>query len=157
MIKLILLSDVSGLGKKGEVVSVKDGYARNFLLPQKKAKVVTSEEIEKLEEEQEKTKQKETAEIEEKSNLANKLGGTTLEFIKKAASKKKIFGSVTAKDIANELKEKTNVEVSATYVKLPKPLKEEGEHKVKISLAKDIETSIKVLIKAKVDKKKTKK
>jgi len=156
MIKLILLSDVSDLGQKGEIVEVKPGYARNFLIPRKLAKMATDEEIEKLEQKQEEEKAKKEAEFSEKKSLAEQLSGTTLEFEKKQTGKGKIFGSVDGKAIAKELAKKTNLKLKSADIKLEKPLKEIGEHKVSIKLAKDIKVDIKVLIRGKNVKKSSK-
>lgn len=157
MIKLILLSDVSDLGKKGDVIEVKPGYFRNYLLPKKLAKIATDKEIEKLEEKQKQAKVKKEAELSEKQNLANQLARATLEFEKKESAKGKIFGSVDAKAIAKELEKKAKVKLDQTDIKLEKPIKNVGEHKVSIKLAENVKADIKVLIRGKVAKKSSKK
>ncbi len=157
MIKIILLSDVSDLGKKGEILEVKPGYVRNYLMPQGLAKIATDEEVEKLEEKQKKERAEKEAELSEKRSLADQLAGTTLEFEKKESKSGKIFGSVDTKAIAKELEKKANIKLKASDVKLEKPIKDIGEHKVAVKMAQDINVDIKVLIKGKVAKKSSKK
>lgn len=153
MIKLILLSDVSDLGKKGDIISVKPGYGRNYLIPQKLAKVATDEEVKKLEEKQKEEKAKVETKLSEKKTLADQLAGITLELERKEGAKGKIFGSVDAKAIAKELSRKSNIDIEPKEVILSKSIKEVGEHKVAIQLAKNIKVNIKVVIKGKSAKK----
>ena len=155
--KLILLKDISNLGQKGDIVEVKPGYGRNFLIPKKLAKIATDEEVEKLEEKQEEEKAKKEAEVSEKKTLADQLSAVTLEFERKEGAKGKIFGSVDTKTIVEELEKKTNVKLQTSDIKLEKPIKEIGEHQVAVRIASDIKVDIKVLIKGKNAKKSSKK
>jgi len=103
--KIILLKDVEKLGKKGEIKEVADGYARNFLIPNKKAILATKNEIIKLEEQKEIKAQQAEQELSKYQQIATQLDGLELEILAKVGEEEKLFGTVTANQIVEKLKE----------------------------------------------------
>jgi len=141
--KIILVNDIKGLGKGGEVVNVKNGYARNYLLPQKLAIVANEYNLTKIE-----TLVKE-AEI-ERSALESKykaaaiqLKGMELVFNRKADEHNHLFGSVSEQDVADALVAK-GVEVHKTYILMDSHIKEIGSYNVKIQFTNEITADIKI-------------
>ena len=147
MIKLLLISDVSGLGQKGDIVEVKPGFARHYLLPRKLAKTVTFQEIKELEKKKEEQNSQKEKALVGAQNLADQISGKMLEFTRKASPKGKIFGSISVKDIAKELASKIKIKIDDKNIKLEKPSKKEGEHKAIINLGDGIEANIKIIVK----------
>ncbi|HPN96327.1 MAG TPA: 50S ribosomal protein L9 [Candidatus Moranbacteria bacterium] len=142
--KIILLQDIKSLGKKGDSKDVSEGYARNFLFPKKIAVLATEVAIKNVEEKRKKEveeKQKETAKLTE---LAHILKDKKI-VLKYKAKKGKLFGSVSARDIAKEL-EKENYNVSEKMVKLKDPIKKIGTYSVKLELAPNIISQISLSI-----------
>ncbi|MDP3725055.1 MAG: 50S ribosomal protein L9 [Nanoarchaeota archaeon] len=123
--KVILLKDVKGIGKKGEVKEVKDGYARNFLTHKGLAEAGTSQKIRKAEEDKEKLEERKKAEMEKQQKQAEEMRGMELRFFLKTDDTGHAYGSVTAKDIEEKLKEAGFKDVR---LELKRPLKEMGEH-----------------------------
>jgi len=143
--KIILLKDVEKLGKKGEVKSVADGYARNFLIPNKLAALATKSELAKLEEQKKIEAEKAEEELKFYQEIANQIDGLELEILVKVSEEGKLFGAVTASQIAEKLKEK-NFEIKKEQIKLEEPIKEIGEHEATIEFPHNLETKIKVII-----------
>lgn len=109
--KVILLQDVKGLGKKGEVVNAKDGYARNFLFPRNLAKEATEGNIKVLEEQKAAQKTKKEEELEKAKELAEKLSTITVELKGKAGENGKLFGSITTMDVSDALKAQHKIDI----------------------------------------------
>ena len=101
--KVILLKDVKGTGKKGEVKEVSDGYARNFLLPKKMAKVADNQAVKELKEQNKSAEIKAQKEYEEAVELGDKMKEMNIEIYSKAGEGGRLFGSITAKEIAEQL------------------------------------------------------
>lgn len=142
VMKLILLQDIKGLGKKFDVKDVKDGYARNFLLPQKLAKIATEAAIKELESQKNKQEQEEKEIKTKLEELAKNLEGKEFKFELKTGKKREVFGSLSEADIKKVLSEK-GIEAE---ILLEKPIKIIGEHQIKIDLGKGVKTTIKVII-----------
>jgi len=143
MIKVILKEDLKGWGRKGDILEVADGFARNFLFPQEKAYPATPKAIEKIKEEKKKEELKEKEQEKENVAIKEKIEKAKL-IISKKAKVKKLFGSVTQKEIAGILKEK-KIEVDAKQIEIPTPIKEVGDHKIKIVLGDfEVKKEIKV-------------
>ncbi len=140
--KVVLLKDVEGTGKKGEIKNVLDGYARNFLFPRRLAVLATSSEVKKAETARIKTAAKEAEELEHLGSLALKLSGETLKFRGKTTESGELFGSVTAKDIAHELLSRG----AEAKVLLEHPLKALGEHEVEVKLGGKVPAKVKIKI-----------
>lgn len=140
--KVLLIQDIKGLGRKNEIKNVNDGYARNFLFPGKLAVLADDRALKmKLEaEKQEKTL------VASYRSLAEKLGKQNLEFFMKTGDKNEVFGSVKKEDIRNSLLKLGLINKDAKIL-LPMPLKDLGEHKVEINFGKGISGVIKIILK----------
>ncbi|WIV12518.1 50S ribosomal protein L9 [Proteiniborus sp. MB09-C3] len=109
--KVILLQDVKGLGKKGEIVNAKDGYARNFLFPKSLAKEATDGNIKVLEEQKTAKKIKKEEELTKAKELAEKISELTVELKGKSGENGKLFGSITTKDVSEALKKQHKIDI----------------------------------------------
>ena len=139
--ELILKQTIDSLGREGDVVKVKPGYARNFLLPQGKAVQATSENLAELEHNKAEIQSRLDEQHKKAEALFKKLSGITLEFKELAAEDDKLFGSVTANDVCEKLAEK-NIEVEKRNVFLNEPIKVLGEKKISIKVGFDLEAEI---------------
>ncbi|MDO8529778.1 MAG: 50S ribosomal protein L9 [bacterium] len=142
--KVILNGNIENLGAFGEIKEVSDGYARNFLIPQKKAAAATPEAVKRVEKMRKEITEKEEKGKENLEKLAKEIQGKKIT-IKSKAKKGKLFGSVTVKDIAEELK-KENFSINEDAIILEKPIKETGEKEVVIELGKNIKTKILLVV-----------
>jgi large subunit ribosomal protein L9 len=143
--ELILRDDVEKLGRRGDVVKVKDGYARNFLLPRGLGMPVTDANkamIEKERRAHEARLAKEKAEFE---SLAARIGGLRFVAPRKVGENEVLYGSVTAGDIADFLKTK-GIEIDKRKVLLDEPIKHLGEHEVKVKLHPEVLASVRLLV-----------
>lgn len=139
--KVILLQDIKSLGNAGDVKEVADGYARNFLIPQKLAEAATKEAVGKVVKKKQETKELKNKKTEELKNLAKKLEGEKV-VIKVKEKDGKLFGSVGKKEIAKNLGD----EINENMIELKENIKETGEKEVRINLGNNIKVKIKVLI-----------
>lgn len=144
--QVILLEKVTNLGGLGDVVKVRNGYARNFLIPKGKAKRATRESLAEFEQrraELEKVQAEQLAAAQEKSA---KLEGLTVQIAQKAGVDGKLFGSVTNADVAEALKGQ-GFDIPKADVRMPQgPLKNVGEHPVKVALHTDVVVSVNVTV-----------
>ena len=141
--RVILIEDVANLGYKDEVVTVKDGYGRNFLIPQKKA-VIASESALKVLAENAKQRAHKLEKIKEDArSVAEKLENVSLVVSAKTSSTGTIFGSVTSIQIAEELA-KLGIEVERKQILVKEPIKEAGNYTVTVKLHKDVSVEIPV-------------
>jgi large subunit ribosomal protein L9 len=143
--KVILIADEPSLGKAGEIVQVKDGFARNYLIPKKKALPATPDNLNRLEQmrkqlEASKAKARQAAET-----LSAKLEKMDLVFRRQAAGTEKLFGSVTSMDIEKALKEK-GIEVDRKRIQLPEPIKQLGEFTVPVKLHPEVTANLRVKV-----------
>jgi large subunit ribosomal protein L9 len=144
--EVILKTRIEGLGAEADVVSVKNGYARNYLIPQGFALPATAASKRQIEELKKQRAQREADEMNAAQEFAGKLGKLNLQFTLSAGSgQEKVFGSVTAQDIADKIKE-AGFEVDRRKIDLPKGLKDLGEHAVPIKLHHEILAQVKVTI-----------
>ena len=118
MLSVILTKDVDNLGRAGEIVKVKPGYGRNFLLPRGLALVATRGNVAQLEHHRREIEREQAKIRAEYEKLAKKLEGTSVSIARKAAAENKLFGSVTSKDIAEAL-EAQNIEIDRRVIQLP--------------------------------------
>ena len=145
--KVILIQDVESLGKIGDNVNVKAGYARNFLIPNKLALFATAENLKSIDS---MLKQQELKNAKERSNLeslSKVLDKVTLKFDLKAGEEGKLFGSVTSQMISDELANQ-GLNVSKKEIVLEDSIKELGSHKVEINLGDNLSATIKVKVNA---------
>lgn len=140
--KLILTSDVDPLGKKGEVVDVADGYARNFLLPKKKAVKATEGAIRTAEELRQVREEAERKAKEEAEQVATQLVGTRVVIAAQSGDEGKLYGSVGVTDVVEGIRKFTGVELDRKAVRLENPIREIGLHEVQIHLHADVEFPI---------------
>lgn len=146
--KIILKEDLHNLGFKGEVVEVKPGYARNFLIPQGKA-IIASESALKVLAENERQQAKKLAGIKnDAEQKAAKLGGLHLVLEVKTSNQGRIYGSVSAAMIADKLEELGHTEINRKMLQIPGGIKEVGEYVAKVRLHKDVAVEIPFTVKS---------
>jgi large subunit ribosomal protein L9 len=145
--KIILLQSVRGLGNPGDIINVKSGYARNYLIPQDMAVYATKSNITKIEYQVEKSKEIEVQKVEKLTTIAAKLDKLTLKFELKTGEEDKLFGSVTTQMIVNELLEQ-GYNIEKKDIAIPELIKTTGSHYVNIYLHKDVSSKVKVKVKA---------
>jgi large subunit ribosomal protein L9 len=145
MVEVILRRDVADLGRAGEMVNVRPGYARNYLVPQGIALVATEGNRRRFEEERRQVEQSAEREREAARELAGELEGRALSFVRRASESGRLFGSVTAADIADEL-DKEGVAVDRRAIRLDDPIKDLGEHDVPVRVHVDVEPTVKVSV-----------
>ena len=141
--KVILADDVRGLGHRGDTVSVKPGYARNYLFPQGVAYEATDANLRRLSEERKKYDQKMLSEKAVAEEVAKKVEGTTLVVTKKAGDGEQLYGSVTSSDIADALAAR-GIEVDRRRVELAEPIRRLGSHTVHVRLHRDVVATLTV-------------
>jgi len=144
--KVVLLQDVKGTGKKGELVNVSDGYARNFLMPRKLAKEADAQAINELKNAEQSRLHKIEVETEQAKANAKMLEGQTLVMTAKAGQGGRLFGSVTSKEVANEIKQKFSLAVDKRKVVLESDIKAFGTYKCEIKLYTGISANINVKV-----------
>lgn len=143
--KVILLKDVKKLGKKDDVVNVSDGYARNFLFPRKLALEAKESNLNLLNNRKEAERKQRLQEVEEAQKLADKLKNQEIILKVKSGDNGKLFGSISGKDIADELKERFNLDIDRRKVNV-ETIRQLGVYDVEIKLYPEISTKIKVKI-----------
>jgi large subunit ribosomal protein L9 len=143
--EVILREEIEKLGHRGSLVKVADGYARNYLLPKKLAVAATEANRKIVEQEREAWLRKEAKLKTDAEDLGKLLSGVTLTFRQKVGENDHLFGSVTAKDIADAL-EKQNFHIDRRKVHLEEPIKTLGEHRVALRLHRDVSTEIPVVV-----------
>jgi large subunit ribosomal protein L9 len=143
--KVILLEDVDTLGKLGDTVNVKDGYARNYLIPHNLALQATTRNLKVHANKLRDIERKKDKIMDDARSLADKVAGVSLTFTRKTGEKGRLFGSVTNMDIAEALAEK-GLAVDRKDIHLPEPIKSLGEFDVQIKLHHDVNPQIKITV-----------
>jgi large subunit ribosomal protein L9 len=141
--EVILRTDVPKLGKAGDIVKVKDGFARNYLLPKGLAIPANQKTIKALENQRKIILAKAERERKKAQNLAEKLTGVTLTFYRKVIEGDRIYGSISAQDIVKALEEK-GLNLERRFVLLDEPIKQLGTYEIPIRLGPGVEVKIKV-------------
>jgi large subunit ribosomal protein L9 len=144
--KIILVKDLPGEGKAGEIKEVSRGYARNYLLPKGLALVSTSAVEKQVMLNLEKERHKEIVERDKRAELAKQIDGTEVHFQARIGAGERLFGSITATDIAKELGRVKDCVIDRKSIELDKPLRQTGSYEVIIRLSKDLRPKITVLI-----------
>ena len=147
--QVILKKDVQNLGEAGDIVNVKDGYARNFLLPQNSAEIATKGALENREKNIARIKAKQeklNAEAQEKAQKLEAFG--KLELSAKAGESGKLFGTITTKKLAEEISSKAGVEVDRKSITLSSPINKVGDYKMIIKLTSKVKCEISVSVSA---------
>ena len=142
--KVILKADIKGVGKKDEVVNASDGYARNFLFPKNLAVEANNENMSKLKAKQDSAKYQKGVEKEKAIEVADKLSKILLRIEVKAGENGKIFGGVSAKEIAQELSKEYKIEVDKKKIDLKETIKTLGVHIVDIKLFEGVVGNLKI-------------
>ena len=144
-LNVILQRDVANLGDVGEIVAVRPGYARNFLIPQGFALLASKRSVNELEHQKRVTEHRKAKLREESEALAEKLNGLHLTIPVKAGEQDKLFGSVGTRDIARALVEAGH-DIHHRAIKLEEPIKQLGQYDVTVRLQADVLTQVKVLV-----------
>ena len=142
--KVILKADIKGVGKKDQVINASDGYARNFLFPKNLAVEANKENMSKLQAKQESAKYQKNQEKEEAMKIADKLLKIQLKVRVKAGENGKIFGGVSAKEIAQELSKEYGINVDKKKIDLKETIKTLGIHNVEIKLFEGVIGKLKI-------------
>ena len=148
-IKVILTETIKGIGKKDEIIEVKDGYANNFLLNKNKAVLATPENINKLQKKNEKIEKNRARDVKEANELKNILAKKEVVLKVKAGENGKVFGSIGAKEISEAIKDQLNIEIDKKKISTSTRVKDLGLHTVELKLHSEVKGSIKVKVEAK--------
>lgn len=144
--KVILLDNIKGVGKKDQVINASDGYARNYLFPKKLAVEANNENMLKLKAKQNGIEYKKGVEKEEATKLANKLKELTLTIKVKAGENGKIFGGVTSKEISEELKKQYKIDIDKKKIILNENIKNLGSFDISMKLFEGVTGKLKVKV-----------
>jgi len=144
--KVILLENVKGQGKKGDMVNVSDGYARNFLLPKKLAMEATADAINAKKISDDAAKRRHDLEKQAALDLSKKLGEMPVKIKAKAGNGGRLFGSVTTKEISEALKAQYNIDIPKTKLSLEEAIKTFGTFEVKAKLFTEVNGILKVVV-----------
>lgn len=142
--KVILKADIKGVGKKNEVINASDGYARNFLFPKNLAVEANAENMSKLQAQKDSTQFRKDTEKEDAKKIAEKLTKIMVKVEVKAGENGKIFGGVSAKDIAENLEKQHKIKIDKKKVDLKETIKTLGVHIVDVKLYEGVSGKIKV-------------
>lgn len=146
--KVILLQDVKGLGKKGELVNASDGYVRNFLFPKNLAKEANAQAMNELKNAEQSKQYKIDTQIAAANKAKSELEGSVFVMNAKAGQNGKLFGSITAKEISAEIKKQKGIDVDKRKVTLSSDIKTCGVYDVEIKLYTSITAKVQVEVKA---------
>ncbi|MGH7982504.1 MAG: 50S ribosomal protein L9, partial [Candidatus Udaeobacter sp.] len=146
--ELIFKENVPGLGAEADVVKVRRGYARNYLLPRGKACEVTRAALRQLDALKQKRAEREAREVNEAEELSRRIEKLRVIFTLATGETGKAFGSITAQDIGNRLKDEIGVEIDRHKILLERPIKDTGDHEVQIKLHHDVTAQFKFNVKS---------
>ena len=146
--EIILTENIPGLGAEADVVKVRRGYARNYLLPRGKAYEVTAASLRQLDNLKKKRAEREARELNEAEELSRRIGKLSVTFTLATGETGKAFGSITAQDIVNRLKTDLSLEIDRHRIVLERPIKDTGEHEVPIKLHHDVTAHFKFDVKS---------
>mgnify|MGYP003289638989 CR=1 FL=1 len=144
--KVILLDNIKGVGKKDEVINASDGYARNFLFPKKLAVEANPENMSKLKNKKDSAQHKKDVEKEKAEEIAKKFKDITVKIKVKAGDNGRIFGGVTAKEIAENLKEQYKIDIDKKKIVLNEAIKNLGTFNISVKLFEGITGTLKVSV-----------
>ena len=144
--EIILLTDVEKLGLRGDVLSVADGYARNYLIPRRYAERATGAKVAELRKREEQRARHEARTAEQAEQIAEQLRKTVLRFEVQAGPTGTLFGSVTPTDVADELWRTRKVRVDRRKIDLPEPIKRIGRYEVRVEVFQDVVVEVKTLV-----------
>ena len=145
--KVILLQDIKGTGKKDQILEISDGYARNFLLPRKLAREATSEALNSIEKSKSADKHREEVKKAEAEKLAREIKGKVIQLSVRGGDNGKIYGSVTNDQISTAIKQQLGAEIDKRKVEIEEPIKNAGQHFVTLKLMAGVTSRIIVNVK----------
>jgi len=144
--KVILQQDVKGQGKKGQLVDVSDGYARNFLLPKKLAVTATTDNINTMKQQEKSRKAQKDAEKAEAQAIAQTLEGLVVKLAAKAGGGGRLFGAITSKEISEGLAAQHGISIAKTKLVLDEHIKSCGTYQVKCKLGHEVSGTVNVVV-----------
>ena len=147
--KVILLEDVKSLGKKGEIVNVNDGYARNFILPKKLGLEATSKNLNDLKLQKQNDEKVAQEKLDAAKALAEEIKEKSITVKIQAGVEGRVFGSISSKEIATEAKKQLNMDIDKKKIVIPDAIKSLGTYNVNIKLHKDVTATLRVKVEAK--------
>ena len=145
--QVILLEDVKTLGKKGEIVKVSDGYARNFVLPKKLGVEATQKNLNELKNQQKRDSIVAQQQLDEAKAYGEKLEKETIEVTMKAGEGGRVFGSVSSKEIVNAAREQFGFDIDKKKLQMPEPIKAFGTYEIPVKLHPKVTATLKVRVK----------
>ena len=144
--QVILKQDVDKLGRRGDIVDVSRGYVRNFLVPRNLAEMATPGKLEEVRHEMEETEERDRRMAERASEIAATLNKSVITIEARTGEDERLFGSVTAANIAQAIERARDVRIDRRRIKLEEPIKSLGTHQVPIQVHGDVEASVKVIV-----------
>ena len=144
--KVILQQDVKGQGKKGQMVEVAEGYARNFLLPRKLAIPATADAMNTMKLQEKARKAEEARQKAEAEAVAEKLKGAVVKLTAKAGANGKLFGAVTSKEVSDALQSQHGIELAKNKIVMDEPIKSYGSYELKAKLGFEISGTVYVIV-----------
>lgn len=144
--KVLLLEDIKGLGKRGEIVEVKDGYGRNFLIAKGKAQLATNEVINRYKAQERNEQEKSALQNAHREALAKTLHNTTLKITKKSGESGSLFGAVTKDEISTALHALHRLEIDKKYIELNEQIKHIGEYQISANLGDGVHASFTLIV-----------
>ena len=144
--KVVLLEDVKSLGKKGDIVEVSEGYARNFIIPKKKGVEANQENLNTLKRQKANEEKIAKEKLEAAKELAAKLNEASVSLTIKGGKDGRTFGSVSSKEIEEAIKSQLGLEIDKKKLVIAEPIKTFGNHEVKVKLHKDVTAALKVKV-----------
>ena len=144
--KVVLLEDVKSLGKKGDIVEVSEGYARNFIIPKKKGVEANQENLNTLKLQKANEEKIAKEKLEAAKELAAKLNEASVSLTIKGGKDGRTFGSVSSKEIEEAIKSQLGLEIDKKELVIAEPIKTFGNHEVKVKLHKDVTAALKVKV-----------
>lgn len=149
--RVVLTEDVPGQGKAGEIREVSKGYAKNFLLPRGLALVATPTLVKEVESRLQRERLEESVDREQLVELAQQIEGKEIRFKARTGAGERLFGSITAADIAEELSKSIGSVIDKKKIDVEKPLRQTGSHEIAVKLAGDLRPQITVVIEEEED------
>ncbi len=146
--KVLLLEDVKAQGKKGEIINVSDGYAKNFLFPKNLAKEATAQVISEVKAKNDAAAYKKETERKQALELAKKINGSVITFKTSGGADGRLYGAVTTKDIADKISEQLGITVDKKKIVLGDNIKRTGEYAVKLKLYPEVSAELKIIVEA---------
>jgi large subunit ribosomal protein L9 len=144
--KVVLLKDIKGTGKKGDVAEVSDGYARNYLFPRKLAQEVTASVMNEITNKRNAEQHKKQLELDDANRIRDEINGKEFVIKAKSGTGDRLFGSVTAKEIAVAIAEKTGNDVDRRKIQLEKEIKHFGRYEVSIKIYSGVTADVVVVV-----------